>query len=176
MRKENVSLNENNNAPDKPNANEASDRHFDWGPPASATADGLKEWLVYLLIFICLGAGAWVLLDINGKTSAPSQPERASVPKAAAAVNAFQPQKPQPETGRNEARHFVQLGAFEDGDAAREIFNQLEQDGFKPTLAEPDHQFEFYRVFVGPYANENEAEEISMKLNELEFHCFVIQY
>lgn len=155
-------------------------RHFDWGPPASATADSFSDWLVYLIIVIILAGGVWILLDINGRrtdTLAPaaqnSSASAASSSQATASV-AIKPVvndvSPKPE------EHFyVQLGAFPDEASAKEVFNQLEAEKFSPTLATPDEQFEIYRIFVGPFASEAAAEDIAEKLNVLEFNCFVIE-
>ena len=168
-------MSENNSA--KPDSS-PDQRHFDWGPPANNTADGLKEWVVYLVILILLGGGVWVLLDINGQKSGITV---APVPVKPAVSN-----KQTMPAGENSAlientiaqpvtQFFVQLGAFADEASAREVFNQLVADGFSPTLAEPDQQYEIYRILVGPFASEKEAEDKAQKLNELEFHCFVIE-
>jgi cell division septation protein DedD len=79
------------------------------------------------------------------------------------------------DAARTAPRFFVQLGAFPDEASAREIFNQLEAEGFAPTLAEPDEQFEIYRIFIGPYPDEAAAEDVAEKLNAIDFHCFVIE-
>lgn len=157
-------------------------RQFDWGPPASKAGDTLKDWLVYFCILILLAGGVFALLDINAsKDESVIRPAPVSPP--AAAVSAENPplatsvvspavvspvSKPAPS-------FFVQLGAFADEASAREIFNQLNAEGFAPTLAEPDAQFEIYRIFVGPYPDESSAEAIAEKLNAIDFHCFVIE-
>jgi hypothetical protein len=161
--------------------NESSDtqRRFDWGPPASSTGDTLKDWLVYFAILILLAGGVWALLDINGSddmTAAPARltkPVIATTPASSAAVVA----KPALATAASaiESRFFVQLGAFADEASARAVFNQLDAEGFAPTLAEPDSQIEIYRIFVGPYPDEPSAEAIAEKLNAIDFHCFVIE-
>lgn len=155
-------------------------RQFDWGPPANPAGDTFKDWLVYLFLIVLLSGGVWALLDINGRQdnmpapvlkhteSRPAEPPPAS---AAAAVEPVQPVV----AARPLARFFVQLGAFPDEASAREIFNQLETEGFAPTLAEPDVQFEIYRIFVGPYPDEAAAEDVAEKLNAIDFHCFVIE-
>ncbi|EKD83956.1 MAG: hypothetical protein ACD_39C00337G0002 [uncultured bacterium] len=161
----------------------AGHRQFDWGPPASAATDSFKDWLVYFIIIILLGGGVWALLDINGrngetavppKKAAVSQSETA--PTVSASAPAMTPEPPVTEVpAKTESRFFVQLGAFADEASAREIFNQLDAEGFAPTLAEPDAQFEIYRIFVGPYPDEATAEDIAEKLNAIDFHCFVIE-
>ncbi|HAE40168.1 MAG TPA: hypothetical protein DCG57_16280 [Candidatus Riflebacteria bacterium] len=154
-------------------------RQFDWGPPASATADSFKDWLVYFIIMALLAGGVWTLLDINGRQSESSvQPLRATAKHTAApavATATVAPAAVQIVVAKPETRFFVQLGAFADEASAREIFNQLDAEGFAPTLAEPDAQFEIFRIFVGPYPDEAAAEDIAEKLNAIDFHCFVIE-
>ena len=154
-------------------------RQFDWGPPASATTDSLKDWLVYFLIIALLAGGVWALLDINGrKGESVALPVRATATHAEAQTVATASAAPTPVTtavAKPEPRFFVQLGAFADEASAREIFNQLDAEGFAPTLAEPDAQFEIFRIFVGPYPDEATAEDIAEKLNAIDFHCFVIE-
>ncbi len=169
-------MSENNKLNDKT----ADNRHFDWGPPANGAADGLKEPLLYLVILVLLGGGVWVMLDINGKK--PPMMTRTTAVEAVAVKNSGVDDKIVPDHGLPAVqppvpagRFFVQLGAFADEASAREIFSQLTADGFAPTLAEPDQQYEIFRIFVGPFADEKEAEEKAARLNELDFHCFVIE-
>lgn len=158
---------------------EANQRQFDWGPPANA-GDGVKEWLIYFVIIILLGVGVWVLLDINGAKA----PSSAAATKAASAsssmhvnVSAGKAGSTQPVTAKVQVaappKFFVQLGAFADEASAQEVFNQLTTDGFAPTLAPPDDQYEIHRVLVGPFNTEREAEEKAEALNALGLHCFV---
>ena len=155
-------------------------RQFDWGPPASATADSFKDWLVYFIIIILLSGGVWALLDINGRNGESAvQPVRATLAQTKASTETANtvasPTAVQVVVSKPDTRFFVQLGAFADEASAREIFNQLDAEGFAPTLAEPDAQFEIYRIFVGPYPDEATAEDIAEKLNAIDFHCFVIE-
>lgn len=165
-------MSDNNNTKSAPSAD---NRQFDWGPPASNTADGAKEWLLYVVILVLLCGGVWILLDINGQKPVLIRPSsEASVKNPVNVVSVdtqAQQQIPQPA----EAKYFVQLGAFADEVSAREVFDQLKTEGFAPTLAEPDHQYEIFRIFVGPFPSEAEAEQKAQKLNELEFNCFVIE-
>ena len=69
----------------------------------------------------------------------------------------------------------VQLGAFGDEETAQTTFDQLKAKGYAPRLLAPDDQFEMFRVTMGPYADENEANRIARQLNELDFPCFVIE-
>ncbi len=159
---------------------EANQRQFDWGPPANA-GDGIKEWLIYFVIIILLGAGVWVLLDINGDRSAPSTSATEKAVPAAPSMNVNASVGTtgvsQPMTAKIQVaappKFFVQLGAFADEASAKEVFNQLTTDGFAPTLAPPDDQYEIHRVLVGPFNTEKEAEEKAEALNALGLHCFV---
>ncbi len=153
---------------------EANQRQFDWGPPASA-GDGLKEWLIYFVIIALLGAGVWILLDINGQKGSPQQQQPATTfAKPASALPATSGSAPvQPVTPAPAQKFYVQLGAFADESSAREVFDQLTADGFSPTLAVPDDQYEIHRVLVGPFSSEQEAEEKAGQLNSLGLHCFV---
>ncbi len=157
---------------------EANQRQFDWGPPASA-GDGLKEWLLYVLILALLGAGVWVLLDINGQKALPavaSRPDTVVNRPVEAPVVAPTSEVPVPplQTPVSD-KFYVQLGAFADEASAREVFNQLTADGFSPTLAVPDEQYEIHRVLIGPFNSEPEAEEKAGQLNVLGLHCFVTE-
>ncbi|MBF0499082.1 MAG: SPOR domain-containing protein [Candidatus Riflebacteria bacterium] len=69
----------------------------------------------------------------------------------------------------------VQLGAYVDDESARSTYDHLKADGFTATLASPSEQFEMYRVYLGPFKTEAEAEGLSRRLNELDFPCFVIE-
>lgn len=157
---------------------EANQRQFDWGPPANA-GDGVREWLVYFVIIILLGAGVWILLDINGaKAPLPAAPAKVApatsvnVVAGAGSAGASQPMTAKVQVAAF-PKFFVQLGAFADEASAKEVFNQLTTDGFAPTLAPPDDQYEIHRVLVGPFNTEREAEEKAEALNALGLHCFV---
>ncbi len=155
---------------------EVNQRQFDWGPPASA-GDGLKEWLLYFIIMFLLGSGVWVLLDINGQKAPLKVHVEAPVTKAVS------PDVPAPAAQQSvvtapsvpKSRFHVQLGAFADEASAKEVFNQLAADGFSPTLAVPDEQYEIHRVLVGPFDTEQEAEDKAGQLNALGLHCFVTE-
>lgn len=69
----------------------------------------------------------------------------------------------------------VQLGAFGDEETAKATFEQVKKKGFDATFLAPDEQFEMYRVTMGPYSEEPEANRIARQLNELDFPCFVIE-
>ncbi len=156
---------------------EVNQRQFDWGPPAGA-GDGLKEWLLYFVIMVLLGSGVWVLLDINGQKAAPAKghvdvPAARSAAPGVPAPMAQQQVVPAPAVPKS--RFHVQLGAFADEASAKEVFNQLAADGFSPTLAVPDEQYEIHRVLVGPFDTEQEAEEKAGQLNAIGLHCFVTE-
>ncbi len=149
---------------------ETNQRQFDWGPPAGS-GDGFKEWLIYFVILALLGIGAWVLLDINGRNGAPT-----ATPVATSAVSNVQPLAVPPTEERLPEimpSFFVQLGAFADEESAREIYAQLVEDGLSPRLAGPDDQYEIYRILLGPFQSEEEAENKAEQLNSIGLHCFV---
>jgi len=151
-------------------------RSFDWGPPVSSAGDGIKEWLVYVLVVILLCSVAWVLLDINGKREQISDDNRQiSSEKNEETAKPAQPQPENIPASKADSKFFVQLGAFADEASAREVFAQMTAEGFAPTLAAPDENYELFRIFVGPFNSAYEAEEKAQRLNELEFHCFVIE-
>lgn len=152
---------------------ETNQRQFDWGPPAGS-GDGFKEWLIYFFILALLGVGGWVLLDINGRNA--TSPEKLVVTEAPVRVQETAPVAMTPtRTHGSEpmASFFVQLGAFADEESAREIYAQLVEDGLSPRLAGPDDQYEIYRVLLGPFQSEEEAENKAEQLNSIGLHCFV---
>ncbi|MFZ2956497.1 MAG: SPOR domain-containing protein [Candidatus Ozemobacteraceae bacterium] len=80
-----------------------------------------------------------------------------------------------PAPSRPPSTFLVQLGAYGDEESARATFDQLKKKGFDATLASPSEQFEMFRVFLGPFNTESEAEKLSRRLNELDLPCFVIE-
>ncbi|HEY9070296.1 MAG TPA: SPOR domain-containing protein, partial [Candidatus Ozemobacteraceae bacterium] len=72
-------------------------------------------------------------------------------------------------------RFHVQLGAFGDEETARSTGDALKKKGFDAAIMAPDDQYEMYRVLMGPFDREDEAEALARKLNELDFPCFVIE-
>ena len=173
-------------------------RRFDWGPPVQS-GDSLKEWLVYLAIVIILSIGIWLLLDVNAKKKPVKSSKNSEVivavdekvetviPKEEKKLtkNEIAPQAeeqnvvpavqatPVPSLPKNE--FFVQIGAFSDEPSANEIYSLLKKEGIDATLLNPDEQFEIYRLVVGPFATENEAESKAEQLNEIGFPCFVVE-
>ena len=172
-------------------------RRFDWGPPVQ-TGDGLKEWIIYIVIIAVLGAGIWLLLDINGQKKitkaakknevivAVDQKLETFVPKeykeappleqektvvAVAATNTNEP----PATKTLKNMFYVQIGAFTDEASANEIFGLLKKESIEAILLKPDEQFEIYRLVVGPYETEKIAEDKAEQLNEIGFPCFVVE-
>ncbi len=184
-------------------ANMNEDRRFDWGPPIQ-TGDSLKEWLVYLVIVAVLGVGIWLLLDnrmkkpaktINNKQSEiivamddkvetvipkakeikRSEEKPVQVPVKSENIQPVQPVQPVQAVPVVNTGFFVQIGAFSDEDSANEIYNLLKKENIDAKLLKPDEQFEIYRLVVGPYVSENEAEDKAEKLNEIGFPCFVVE-
>jgi cell division septation protein DedD len=179
-------------------------RGFDWGPPAKS-GDGLKDYLIYLIIIIALGFGVWILFDIrdskgvktyqqaiteeqmvSSSTSSSSNHKEPTVtfsevkPLHTTAVSPSKSAKakvPDVEIVYSDKPEFyVQLGAFEDEASASEIFNFLKDNDFEPILKAPNEQLEIYRVVVGPFTSEADADYRAEKLNELGLPCFVVEY
>jgi hypothetical protein len=157
------------------------ERGFDWGPPAGSHTDLFKEWTVYLFLFLLIGGGIWLLIEPGlgrenkgfplppepavpaGTTAVPAAPG-GQQPAAAPAVS--QPQGPV---------YMIQLGVFGDEESAKLAYQKLKSLGFSGSVALPDDHFEMYRLLVGPFREENEAESMARRLNELDFPCFVIE-
>lgn len=161
---------------------------FDWGPPTSSTGEAVKEWGIYFLLVLLIGGGGWLLIDSARQKDLPptspvpalSEPSKTVAPTPVAVNNlAASPAASQisPKSDRPKPNpvFLVQLGAFGDEESARTVFHRLKSLGFVANLAAPDEQFEMYRLLMGPFSSENEAEGISRKLNELDFPCFVIE-
>lgn len=156
-----------NDSSQRPNE---SNRGFDWGPPVNSALEAAKEWLVYMLLVVLLAVGAWILLDINEEKIDEAKKIVSSASaniKKNSEVKSGKPEEP--------GRFLVQLGAFADKKSATEAFEAMKAAGFSPVLSEPDSQYEIYRVSVGPFQTEDEANETADKLNSLDFHCFVIE-
>lgn len=169
-------------------------RRFDWGPPVQ-TGDGLKEWLVYIIIIAIIGAGIWLLLDVNGRkkitkavkkddvivavdqkldTFVPKDiKEEKTVNQPEKTVTAIQAEPAAKKIPNKE--YYVQIGAFEDEKSANEIYTLLKNEKIDAILLNPDEQFEIYRLVVGPYETENIAENKAEQLNEIGFPCFVVE-
>lgn len=127
-----------------------------------------------MLVVILLCTVAWVLLDINGRNNRPAV-NVITKPAGEMALDEVKKSYQPPEAARASTKFFVQLGAFADETSAREVFEQMTAEGFAPTLAAPDENYELFRIFVGPFDSAHQAEEIAQRLNELDFHCFVIE-
>lgn len=166
--------------------NDSQQRQFDWGPPVQ-TGDGTKEWLTYLVIIAVLSVGTWFLLDINHKKQAglnekkqvvtdqkletviPHGYNDATVAWPSSAVQDI------PAETVSSGRFFVQIGAFGDEPSANQISEMLKKEGIEATLLKPDEQFEIFRLVVGPFNNEKEAEDKAEQLNAIDFPCFVVE-
>ena len=170
-------------------------RRFDWGPPVQ-TGDGLKEWFIYIIIIAVLGAGIWLLLDVNGRKKitkavkkdevivAVDQKLDTFVAKDLKDTTVTQQEKPvedvkavkaEPALKMPKKEYYVQIGAFEDEKSANEIYTLLKNEKIDAVLLNPDEQFEIYRLVVGPYETENIAENKAEQLNEIGFPCFVVE-
>ena len=174
-------------------------RGFDWGPPSNGGGDTLRELGVYVFLALLLLGGGWVLIDSTGReaeTAGYSQPE----PAVGGVASMAREPVGRPSPGRKDSgvstvvipskpvaalrpteeimpkRFFmIQLGAYGDEESARAAYQKLAGLGFKGSISLPDEQFELYRVVMGPFTSEPEAESLARKLNELEFPCFVIE-
>jgi len=156
------------------------DNQFDWGPPVSKWQNTLKEWIVYIILLCLLGVSGYALLDFgNGRKLSL---HRRVVPDPVNGGNLIAtPETPgldsdtEPGQPLSGSTFQVQMGAFGDEADAKATFVRLQDAGFVARLAEPDEQYDMYRVLVGPFQTEVEAESISRKLNSLDFPCFVIE-
>ena len=179
-----------------------SQRQFDWGPPIQA-GDSFKEWLVYLVIIAILGVGIWFLLDINDRKKIEKNIKLAKEIIANDQENStiVSPQKRNKEEKQQsetpivkqsninksektlkkqipsvpKKEYFVQIGAFGDEASANEIYNLLKNESIESTLLKPNEQYEIYRLVVGPYSTEKEAENKVEQLNEIGFPSFVVE-
>ncbi|NLI78615.1 MAG: SPOR domain-containing protein [Candidatus Riflebacteria bacterium] len=169
-----------------PPADKSSPRQFDWGPTAESGFEGAKEWAVYALLLALLAVCGWFLLDLDKAPPAP-----APLPDVAVTIPLTPPAPPttaSPATSRptptpaaavapppEEPTFFVQLGAFGDEDSARLAQERAAARGFVASLTIPNEQYEMYRLMLGPFRQEAEAERTARQLNELDFPCFVIE-
>ena len=158
-------------------------RGFDWGPPTTSHGETFKEWGMYLFLLICIGGGAWLLIGsaqqgeggAGAFSSAPpvetspvsSPASLSNVVSLASAVAAPPP--------KNVPIFMIQLGVFGDEESAKLSYQKLKSLGYNASIALPDEQYEMFRLLMGPFQTEKEAETISRKLNELDFPCFVIE-
>lgn len=166
----------------------ATARQFDWGPSAEAPFEGVKEWAIYGMVAFLLAVCGWFLLDLE--KAPPAGPvgvvppadqalNRPSAPlPASAGVMTPPPSSPQPaviEEPEAPPTFFVQLGAFGDEDSAKLAMERLEKKGMVASLTIPNEQYEMYRLLMGPFRAESEAEKTARQLNELDFPSFVIE-
>lgn len=171
-------------------------RKFDWGPPQKS-GDAFKDFVVYFLIVLILGFGIWLLLDArlvadkkvlssrivtkkdspSSETSYNNSHEEALPIAVQPPAEVLVPKTPSLEiVYKNKAKYYVQLGAFEDEASALQVMNFLTENSFSPVLKSPDEQFEIYRVLVGPFDSEADADYRAEKLNELGLPSFVVEY
>lgn len=171
-------------------------RKFDWGPPQK-NGDAFKDFVVYFLIVLILGFGIWLLLDArlvadkkvlssrivtkkdspSSETSYNNSHEEALPIAVQPPAEVLVPKTPSLEiVYKNKAKYYVQLGAFEDEASALQVMSFLTENSFSPVLKSPDEQFEIYRVLVGPFDSEADADYRSEKLNELGLPSFVVEY
>lgn len=165
-------------------------QQFDWGPPAGGLFESVREWLVYpVLLVLIIGAG-WALIDTDPSPERDSRPRAAGVqsgpvgprdgqaiPPVVPPVGALPIERPAPAGVADSAgpAYYVQLGAFADETGAREMFRKAEIAGYPASMSVPDEHYDMYRLLMGPYATEQEAEQWSRKLQDLDFPSFVIE-
>lgn len=158
---------------------------FDWGPPAGAGGDTVKELGVYILLFFLVLGGGWLLIDSTSRGSS-----RAFIRAEKLSENDVIADRPSETSGETATQasmlystkeimpkqfYMIQLGAFGDEESARQSYQRLTKLGFKASIALPDDQYELYRLLMGPFSSEGEADSLARKLNELDFPCFVIE-
>jgi len=164
-----------------------SRRNFDWGPPIGLVSDRMKEAALYVFVFLILAGCGWFLFDSTReiKTTPDVVDTKAEQMETKHLQEPIPPKPieqkkpaPQPEPTPSvpaKATFMVQLGAFADEESTKETLDRLKKSGFTASTSAPDEQYEMYRLFMGPFADEAEAESLSRKLNELDFPCFVIE-
>lgn len=167
-----------------------ADRSFDWGPPAVGVSEDIKEYGIYLLIAVLIAGVGWLLIDTGpdmprgSATTNAEQTDEVDVADDAdeAPVPSAEPAASQVKVTPGEVvpivatpLFHVQLGAFGDEETARTTVEALKKHGHVATFTAPDDQYEMYRVLMGPFAQEAEAEALARRLNELDFPCFVVE-
>jgi len=171
-----------------------SGRSFDWGPPASGSSEGLNEWGVSALIVVLVALVGWFLIDTGldmPRSASEKNTENAGEPGMSSgdATDEGDMRSSEPASAAQQVKvtagvavpivakpeFHVQLGAFGDEETARSTIDALKKKGYEATCTAPDEQYEMYRVLMGPFSHESEAESLAHKLNELDFPCFVIE-
>lgn len=167
-----------------------SERSFDWGPPSTGSSENIKEYGLYILIVLLICLVGWFLIDTGpdmprtAEEQTAGQADDTDIPGGAEAEPEVKPPAPKSQVKVTpgtavpivaEPQFHVQLGAFGDEETARATVDALKKHGHVATLAAPDDQYEMYRVLMGPFTQESEAESLAHKLNELDFPCFVIE-
>gem|GEM_PF-725675 len=169
-----------------------TERQFDWGPSSENSHDSIKEWGVYCSVAFLLAVCGWFLLDLEkaphtGSSSIGpisetlTQPSNSPGSASSPAISQSDPHLANQtaavsteESGVTSA-FFVQLGAFGDEDSAGLAMKRLSENGMVASLTAPNEQYEMYRILMGPFNMEAEAEKTARQLNELDFPCFVIE-
>jgi cytoskeletal protein RodZ len=157
----------NENGSDK----KINEHSFDWGPPANKSSEAVKEWLVYFFLLVLLGVGVWFLLDFNSEDTK----KLSEVLNKSSEVKTSNKAMSVTIDKNRKGNFIVQVGAFAEEDEAQKSIEKLKASGFSPKLEEPDENSEIYRILIGPFNNENEAETVSEQLNNQDFHSFVLE-
>ncbi|HNV72245.1 MAG TPA: SPOR domain-containing protein [Candidatus Ozemobacteraceae bacterium] len=174
-------------------------RGFDWGPPDAGRFESLKEWGVYALLVLLIGAGIWFLVDAASpgiqpgtladafpratirpplETSSAKNTDASQLGHSVSLDGVVTPAGPASLAVPLPAAKpvfLIQLGAFGEEQAALDAQTRLRKKGYVASLTVPDAEYELYRVLLGPFSDEKQADDTARKLNEMDFPCFVIE-
>lgn len=177
-------------------------RGFDWGPPDAGRLEPAKEWVVHVLLLLLIGLGTWFLIDSGSTGDQPVSEadmfSASSIRRPPASQTGALPSPSGVSGGNVEMRlpasegttalagvatlpgplkpvFLVQLGAFGEEEAALEAQTRLRKKGYVASLTTPNEEYEMYRLLLGPFSEEKQADDTARKLNEMDFPCFVIE-
>lgn len=95
----------------------------------------------------------------------PEPPPDAPAPTVAATPPPAPAAQPEPAGGARAGAWIVQVGAFKDAGAARDVVRQLSAKGHPAFLVNPAQGMPaIYRVQVGGYANRSEADRVARRI------------
>ncbi|MBF0543502.1 MAG: SPOR domain-containing protein [Candidatus Riflebacteria bacterium] len=159
-------------------------REFDWGPPSESVSESWKDYFIYGFFLIFCVLAILLLIDFkkeqpfedqNGSKTDKRQVITNSNSNSIEEVKTIQEITQKPKTINSKTLFTVQLGAFVDEETAKKAFSQITTKGYVASMTVPNDEFEMYKVFLGPFSNEKEANKIANELNESDFPCFVIE-
>lgn len=97
-------------------------------------------------------------------------------PGSGTAADEGRPEADDPPVVVRPTRYEVQLGAFGDEESARETINAVAaRVGVRGELLPPATPEDLFRVVVGPFATEAEADAMAVRLNAADFPSFVVE-